>query len=196
MTGTTVSYTDGNAEALTNYVKFELAAVASGTASVSSSFAVEDWGLILIQGATGTAAFTIAYAQGIPDNLRTALPQLNALRTTAAAISLGYGICSTDTYTKREGGRDSELHAAAERHYKSTLHDTHQHGELHAEREQLTGAKPCASSDRACPPVSSRHRPTPRWSMTARHGTSSTCSAQARSTTPQDCSLTWVCPAA
>ena len=100
VTGTTVSYTDGNAEALTNYVKFELAAVASGTASVSSSFAVEDWGLILIQGATGTAAFTIAYAQGIPDNLRTALPQLNALRTTAAAISLGHGICSTDTYTK------------------------------------------------------------------------------------------------
>ena len=98
--GTTVSYTDGNAEALTNYVKYELAAVASGTASVSSSFAVEDWGLILIQGATGTAAFTIAYAQGIPDNLRTALPQLNAIRTTAAAISLGHGICSTDTYTK------------------------------------------------------------------------------------------------
>jgi len=100
VTGTTVSYNDGNAEALTNYVKFELAAVASGTASVSSSFAVEDWGLILIQGATGTAAFTIAYAQGIPDNLRTALPQLNAIRTTAAAISLGHGICSTDTYTK------------------------------------------------------------------------------------------------
>lgn len=100
VTGTTVSYTDGNAEALTNYVKFELAAVVSGTASVSSSFAVEDWGLILIQGATGTAAFTIAYAQGIPDNLRTALPQLNAIRTTAAAISLGQGICSTDTYTK------------------------------------------------------------------------------------------------
>ena len=100
VTGTTVSYTDGNAEALTNYVKFELAAVASGTASVSSSFAVEDWGLILIQGATGTAALTIAYAQGIPDNLRTALPQLNAIRTSAAAISLGQGICSTDTYTK------------------------------------------------------------------------------------------------
>lgn len=100
VTGTTVSYTDGNAEALTNYVKFELAAVASGTASVSSSFAVEDWGLILVQGATGTAAFTIAYAQGIPDNLCTALPQLNAIRTSAAAISLGQGICSTDTYTK------------------------------------------------------------------------------------------------
>ena len=100
VTGTTVSYTDGNAEALTNYVKFELAAVVSGTASVSSSFAVEDWGLVLVQGATGTAAFTIAYAQGIPDNLRTALPQLNAIRTTSAAISLGQGICSTDTYTK------------------------------------------------------------------------------------------------
>ena len=100
VTGTTVSYTDGNAEALTDYVKFELAAVVSGTASVSSSFAVEDWGLVLVQGSTGTAAFTIAYAQGIPDNLRTALPQLNAIRTTAAAISLGQGICSTDTYTK------------------------------------------------------------------------------------------------
>ena len=68
--GTTVSYTDKNAEASTDYIKYELASPASGTANVSSTFAVEDWGLIIITGASGKAYFDIAYAQGIPDSLR------------------------------------------------------------------------------------------------------------------------------
>ena len=141
VTGTTVSYTDGNAEALTNYVKFELAAVVSGTASVSSSFAVEDWGLILVQGATGTAAFTIAYAQGIPDNLRTALPQLNAIRTTSAAISLGQGICSTDTYTKDKVVTIPNFMLLMNGHI-DVLFTTPINTELSTLNVSLTGAKP------------------------------------------------------
>ena len=98
--GTTVSYTDSNATASTDYVKFELAAEVTGTASVSSTFAVEDWGLIVLRGITGTAAFNIAYAQNVPDNLRTSLPVINDLRHCTGSISQGYGVCTTGTYTK------------------------------------------------------------------------------------------------
>jgi len=98
--GTTVSYTDSNATASTDYVKFELAAEVTGTASVSSTFAVEDWGLIVLRGITGTAAFNIAYAQNVPDNLRTSLPIINDLRHCTGSISQGYGVCTTGTYDK------------------------------------------------------------------------------------------------
>lgn len=77
VSGTTVSYTDQNADGSTDYVKFELATPATGTAAVSSTFAVEDWGLIMVTGATGEAYLTIAYAQGIPDSLRGLLSQLD-----------------------------------------------------------------------------------------------------------------------
>jgi len=58
-------------------VKFELATPVTGTATVSSSFSVEDFGLIMITGATGEAYLTIGYAQGIPDSLRALLSQLD-----------------------------------------------------------------------------------------------------------------------
>lgn len=77
VSGTTVSYTDQNETPATDYVKFELATPATGTAAVSSSFGVEDWGLIMVTGATGEAYLTIAYAQGIPDSLRGLLSQLD-----------------------------------------------------------------------------------------------------------------------
>lgn len=98
--GTTVSYTDSNATATTDYVKFELAAEVTGTASVSSTFAVEDWGLIVLRGVSGTASLNIAYAQNVPDNLRTSLPIINDLHHCTGSISQGYGVCSTGTYVK------------------------------------------------------------------------------------------------
>lgn len=98
--GTKVSYTDSNAEATTDYVKYELAAEATGTATVSSAFACEDWGLIVLRGATGTAVVTIAYSQNVPDNLRTSLPIINDLRHCTGSISQGYATCSTGTYDK------------------------------------------------------------------------------------------------
>jgi hypothetical protein len=98
--GTTISYTDTNATASTDYVKFELAAEVTGTAAISSEFACEDWGLIILRGATGTAAVSIGYAQNVPDNLRTSLPIINDLHHCTGSISQGYGLCTTGTYTK------------------------------------------------------------------------------------------------
>lgn len=98
--GTKVSYTDSNAEAVTDYVKYELAAEVTGTAAVSSAFACEDWGLIILKGAIGTAEVVLDYAQNIPDNLRTSLPIINDLHHCTGSIGQGYGVCSTGTYTK------------------------------------------------------------------------------------------------
>ena len=100
VSGTTVSYTDGNAEGATDYVKYELAAEATGTAAVSSAFKCEDWGLIILRGATGTAKVNIAYGQNVPDNLRTALPVINDLNHCTGSIGQGTAVCSTGTYDK------------------------------------------------------------------------------------------------
>lgn len=100
VSGTTVSYTDSNAEAVTDYVKYELAAEATGTAAVSSAFKCEDWGLIILRGATGTAKVNIAYGQNVPDNLRTALPVINDLNHCTGSIGQGTAVCSTGTYDK------------------------------------------------------------------------------------------------
>ena len=75
--GTTISFTDQNATVQNDYVKYELATEATGTAAVSSSFGVEDWGLIIIQGAVGSAYINIAYAQGIPDSVRQMLSNID-----------------------------------------------------------------------------------------------------------------------
>lgn len=98
--GTKVSYTDSNATASTDYVKYELAAEVTGTAAVSSTFACEDWGLIILKGATGTADVVLDYAQNVPDNLRTSLPIINDLHHCTGSISQGYGVCTTGTYDK------------------------------------------------------------------------------------------------
>lgn len=70
VSGTTVSYTDGSESAPTDFVEYEKAASASGVASLDTSLDVEDWGLIALLDASGEAYTTIAYAQGIPDNVR------------------------------------------------------------------------------------------------------------------------------
>ena len=75
--GTTISFTDSNATVESDYVKYELATEATGTATVSSSFQVEDWGLIIIQGAIDSAYINIAYAQGIPDSVRQMLSNID-----------------------------------------------------------------------------------------------------------------------
>lgn len=67
--GTTISYTDNNATATTEWVKYELAAVTTGTVTISPLISVEDWGLEELIGATGTAYITMQYAQNYPDAL-------------------------------------------------------------------------------------------------------------------------------
>jgi len=68
--GTTISYTDANAAASTDWVKYQKSAAATSNYNLATAFAVEDWGCIILQGATGEAFVEISYAQGIPDNVR------------------------------------------------------------------------------------------------------------------------------
>lgn len=88
--GTTISFTDSNATVESDYVKYELATEATGTAAVSSSFSVEDWGLIIIQGAVGSAYINIAYAQGIPDSVRQMLSNIDNKTIPVIAEALLY----------------------------------------------------------------------------------------------------------
>lgn len=141
VSGDTVSYTDQNEEATTDYVKFELAAEVTGTAAISSAFACEDWGLIILRGAVGQAAITVGYSQNVPDNLRTALPVINDLNHCTGSIGQGYGICTTGTYDKDK--------AVAIQHFLllqgamvNVLFTTPINTELSTLNVSLTGAKP------------------------------------------------------
>ena len=69
VSGQTVSYTDTNSVATTDYVKYELAVPVTGTVSLSNELTIEDWGLEELIGATGSAYVTIQYAQNYPDAL-------------------------------------------------------------------------------------------------------------------------------
>ena len=88
--GTTISFTDQNATVENDYVKYELATEATGTAAVSSSFSVEDFGLIIIEGAVGSAYINIAYAQGIPDSVRQMLSNIDNKTIPVIAEALLY----------------------------------------------------------------------------------------------------------
>ena len=131
VSGTTVSFTDQNATVTsTDYIKYELASEVTGTATVSSSFAVEDWGLIVVTGASGEAYLDIAYGQNMPDALR-ALPStvevymgviseaLNALKaendalrsllTTEGGYGLPVSLSRVDALEYRKAGRPDIL---------------------------------------------------------------------------------------
>ena len=85
--GTTISYTDNNAEATSEYVYFELATEVTGTVSISSSFAVEDWGLEYLAGADGEAYVTAQYAQSFPDSIAALISGgIDELSSTIAAL--------------------------------------------------------------------------------------------------------------
>lgn len=88
--GTTISFTDQNATVQNDYVKYELATEVTGTASISSSLNVEDCGLIIIQGAVGSAYINIAYAQSIPDSVRYMLSNIENKTIPVIAEALLY----------------------------------------------------------------------------------------------------------
>ena len=69
--GYTVSYTDTNESASSSYVYFELAAPVTGTVTLDNGLTIEDWGLVYLAGASGSAYVTMRYAQGYPDALAT-----------------------------------------------------------------------------------------------------------------------------
>ena len=95
---TTVSYTDTNATAISGPVRYEKAVAATATVNLASAYTLNDVGVEMKEGVEGTANFVCEYSQNIADSLAMAPPRLNDLRHTSAAVSLGYGICTTGTY--------------------------------------------------------------------------------------------------
>ena len=95
---TTVSYTDTNGTAITGAVRYEKAVAATATVNLASAYTLNDVGVEMKEGVEGTANFVCEYSQNIADSLAMAPPRLNDLRHTSAAVSLGFGICTTGTY--------------------------------------------------------------------------------------------------
>jgi hypothetical protein len=68
--GTTVSYTDSNAEAISGAVRYEKATPATATATLAKTqYNLNDCGIEMKEGAVGTAYFSNTYTQNIPDAL-------------------------------------------------------------------------------------------------------------------------------
>ena len=107
--GTTISFTDSNATVESDYVKYELATEATGTASVSSSFQVEDWGLIIIEGADGSGYINIAYAQGIPDSVRQMLSNIDNKTIPVIAEALLYLYAENKALRQMLTGKDNAV---------------------------------------------------------------------------------------
>ena len=95
---TTASYNDNNAEAAAGSIRYEKAVPATVNVTLDSEYDVNDVGVEMKTGATGEAIFLCEYAQNIADAVANATPMLATLRTDAAAVSLGYALCSTPTY--------------------------------------------------------------------------------------------------
>lgn len=80
--GTTVSYVDSSATALSGAVKYELAAEVTGTLTMSPSYALNDCGIEMLTSAVGEAFVTSSYARNIADALaEIAAHNLNDLTT-------------------------------------------------------------------------------------------------------------------
>ena len=105
--GTTLTYYSADGTALTDYVKYELATPTTSSKSVSTKItALEDWGLEILAGATGTAIVTTQYAQSYPDALAALLANIDQ-----ATIPI---ICEAFAYLKAEiDGLKASLYDAA-----------------------------------------------------------------------------------
>ena len=58
-------------------MKFQLATAATGTVSLSNALTIEDWGLEILVGASGSAVVTTQYAQSYPDALAQLLANID-----------------------------------------------------------------------------------------------------------------------
>lgn len=95
-----VSYTDTNATAISGAVRYILASPVTAVVNLTSDYTLNDVGVEMKEGSEGDAIFTCQYSQNIADSLALGAQKLNDLRSDAAAISLGYGLCITGTYIK------------------------------------------------------------------------------------------------
>ena len=98
--GAMVSYTDTNATAISGAVRYILASPVTAVVNLASDYTLNDVGVEMKEGSEGEAIFKCQYSQNIADSLALGAPKLNDLRSDVAAISLGYGLCTTGTYVK------------------------------------------------------------------------------------------------
>ena len=98
--GMMVSYTDTNATAISGAVRYILDSPVTVVVNLASDYTLNDVGVEMKEGSEGEAVFTCQYSQNIADSLALGAQKLNDLRSDAAAISLGYGLCTTGTYIK------------------------------------------------------------------------------------------------
>lgn len=75
--GTNISYQSESSTATNDYVKYQLATQATGSVALSNTLALEDWGLEILVGASGSAIITAQYAQGYPDALAQLLANID-----------------------------------------------------------------------------------------------------------------------
>lgn len=87
--GTSVSYTDENAEGTADWVKYELATQVTGQVTISPVLNhIEDWGLEVLEGVTGSAYVTVQYAQGYPDSVAALVAGVNNAKLQVLVESL------------------------------------------------------------------------------------------------------------
>lgn len=96
--GTSVSYSDGNAEVIAGVVRYEKGVPVTATVNLASSYRVNDVGVEIKEGAEGGAVFVCEYSQNVADALSNATPMLSTLRSDIAAVSIGSATCITGTY--------------------------------------------------------------------------------------------------
>ena len=75
--GTNVSYQSESGTAVTDYVKYQLATQATGNVTISNAVTIEDWGLEILVGASGSSIVTTQYAQSYPDALAQLLAKID-----------------------------------------------------------------------------------------------------------------------
>ena len=88
--GANVSYQSESSTALSDYVKYQLATIATGNVTISNAVSIEDWGLEILVGATGSAIVTTQYAQSYPDALAQLLAKID--NSTVPVISEAFAV--------------------------------------------------------------------------------------------------------
>lgn len=87
--GTTLTYYSDSSTALTDYVKYQLAAPTTANKNVATDLAhINDWGIDALIGASGAAIINLQYAQGIPDALVQLLSKID--NSTVPAIAAAF----------------------------------------------------------------------------------------------------------
>ena len=97
--GTTVSIQTESATAPTGQVKYELDTQASGTVSVERNYALNDCGIEMLEGASGTAVVSTLYARNIADALyKIASYDMEAVEDSVEGLEHETAVATSETH--------------------------------------------------------------------------------------------------